>query len=147
MALVGWVRDPNGCPYMDAYVRTPPGVRTSRISFLVDTGAKTSFLMPMDARALGVDYDRLTLSSESTTGIGGEARYYQEQALVTFFDSEYAYVYELGLELAEPTEHNVGIPSLLGRDILSRWLLRYEAPRGLLTAEVDSADLTVSRTR
>lgn len=145
MTLVGWVQDPHGCPYMEAYVRTPAGDRTSRISFLVDTGAETSFLMPMDARALGVDYERLTLSRDSTTGIGGEARYYQEQALVTFFDSENVYLYELELEIAEPTEHNLGIPSLLGRDILSRWLLRYEAPRGVLSAEVDSADLVVSR--
>lgn len=145
MALVGWVQDPSGCPYIDAFVRTPAGVYTSRISFLVDTGAETSFLMPLDARALGVDYERLILSPDSTTGIGGEARYYQEQALVTFFDSEHIYMYELALEIAEPTEHNLGIPSLLGRDILSRWLLRYEAPRGLLSAEVDSADLVVSR--
>lgn len=147
MPLVGWVQDPHGCPYIDAYVKTPAGVRTSRVSFLVDTGAETSFLMPMDARVLGVDYERLTLSPDSTTGIGGEARFYQEQALVTFFDSEYIYMYELALEIAEPTEHNLGIPSLLGRDILSRWLLRYEAPGGLLAAEVDSADLVVSRAR
>ena len=66
---------------------------------------------------------------------------------MTFFDGEYIYMYELALEIAEPTAHNLGIPSLLGRDILSRWLLRYEAPGGLLAAEVDSADLVVSRAR
>ena len=147
MALVGWVEAPNGCPYIDGYVRTPAATRTRRVSFLLDTGAETSFLMPRDARALRIDYGSLALAPETTTGVGGEARYYQERALLTFFDRETLYLYEVDLEIAEPSEHNRGFPSLLGRDIVSRWLLRYEAPRGVLAAEVDSADMVIPRER
>ena len=145
MALVGWVEDPNGCPYLDGHVTTRDAARTKRITFLLDTGADTSFLMPGDAHALGIDLGGLAMAPESTTGIGGEARYYQTEALLTFSDREHLYLYEVDLEIAVPTEHNRGLPSLLGRDILSRWLLRYEAPRSVVAAEVNSADMVIRR--
>lgn len=64
-----------------------------------------------------------------------------------FSDRENSYVYQTDLAIAEPSEHTDELPSLPGRDILSRWLLRYEAPRGLLEAEVDSADMVIPRRR
>jgi hypothetical protein len=78
-------------------------------------------------------------------GIGGESRYYTEDALLLFPGRQSLYLYELKLEVTEPTVENRFFPSLLGRDVLDRWLLRYEAPRGVLEAEVDSADMVLPR--
>ncbi len=60
-------------------------------------------------------------------------------------DRERLYSYSVDLEIAEPDEENRWFPSLLGRDILSQWLLRYEAPHNLLEAEVHAADEIILR--
>ena len=50
------------------------------ISFLVDTGADSSMLMPADALRMGLDYRKLTRLSESV-GISGTARNFIEEAV------------------------------------------------------------------
>ena len=117
------------------------------MSFLLDTGADVTLLMTDDASNLSVDFEQLQSSAALASGIGGDTALYQVEARLIFTDQDNTYIYRTDLAMAEPSERNRGIPSLLGRDILSRWLLRYEAPRGVLAAEVDSADMVIPRER
>ncbi len=113
--------------------------------FLVDTGADFSLLMPDDATNLGIDFAQLPPSTDMVGGVGSGVRIFREESVLRFADATNFYVYRTDLALADPNDSGPGIPSLLGRDILNRWLMRYEAPRNVLEAEVDSADLVIPR--
>lgn len=148
MTLAGFFRGRTAAPYIEGEVAIPSlGIPAMKVSFLLDTGADVTVLMPDDGQRLAIDFGSVQPSPTRGSGIGGEASLFEVDARIIFTDEESSYVYRTSLAIAEPTEHNLGIPSLLGREILSRWLLRYEAPGGLLAAEVDSADLVVSRSR
>ena len=103
--------------------------------------------MADDADQMGIDFGNLTLSPSLGSGVGGHIRFYRASASIVFSDEANHYVYRAELAIAEPGEHNRGLPSLLGRDILNRWRLRYDAPANALEAQVDSADLVVPRRR
>ena len=147
MTLSGRFEGVTGEPRIDAEVAFPDLGTARSIPFLLDTGADTMFLMAEDAIQMGIDFGNLTLSSSLGSGVGGYIRIYQMSASITFADRENLYVYHAELAIAEPGEHNRGLPSLLGRDILNRWRLRYDAPANALEAQVDSADLIVPRRR
>jgi predicted aspartyl protease len=118
--LIGRFGNTTGAPYLEASVTLPRiGVR-GLVSFLVDTGADITMLMPSDARKLAVDYKNLRNPTVSQ-GVGGTARGFTEIAIVSFSDGRFLYSYELKAEIAKPTPHNLGFPSLLGRDVLKRW--------------------------
>lgn len=104
-------------------------------------------IMPKDARRLGIPFDSLEPTGNLVRGIGGASRLYRIDASLAFSDDDNAYFYRIELAITEPTEHAEALPSLLGRDVLNRWLMRYEAPRNVLEAEVDSADLVLQRSR
>lgn len=147
MTISGQFEELTGRPFMDGYVEFPRLGIQGRVFFLLDTGADNTVLMPADAAGMDMPYGALAPAQETAHGIGGEARYHREPALLLFPNEDSLYLYDFDLEVAEPSEHNRGLPSLLGRDILNRWLMRYEAPRDLLEAEVDSADLVLPRSR
>ena len=147
MTLAGRFEGVTGEPRIDAEVALPSLGATRSIPFLLDTGADTTFLMAEDAIRMGIDFGNLTLSPRLGSGVGGYIRIYHADASITFADRENLYVYRAELAIAEPGEHNRGLPSLLGRDILNRWRLRYDAPANALEAQVDSADLIVPRRR
>ena len=147
MTLSGRFEGVTGEPRIDAEVALPSLGTARSIPFLLDTGADTTFLMAEDAIRMGVDFGKLALSPSLGSGVGGYIRIYHADASITFADRENLYVYRAELAIAEPGEHNRGLPSLLGRDILNRWRLRYDAPANALEAQVDSADLVVPRRR
>ena len=147
MTLSGWFEGTPGTPYIDAKVDLPALVITRSIHLLLDTGADTTVLMANDAARMGIDFRNVAPSSRLASGVGGSIRLHQVSASITFSDAENLYVYRAELAIAEPGEHNRGLPSLLGRDILNRWRLRYDAPANALEAEVASADLVIPRRR
>ena len=147
MTLSGRFEGAPGTPYIDAKVGLPALGRTRTIPFLLDTGSDTTVLMANDAVRMGIDLRNMALSSKLGSGVGGSIRLHQMSASITFSDAENLYVYRTELAVAEPDGHNRGLPSLLGRDILNRWRLRYDAPANALEAEVASADLTIPRRR
>ena len=147
MTLSGWFEGIRGAPYIDAKVDLPALGITRSIHLLLDTGADTTVLMASDAARMEIDFRNVTPSSWLGSGIGGSIRLHQVSANIVFSDASNHYVYRAELAIAEPGEHNRGLPSLLGRDILNRWRLRYDAPANALDAEVASADLVIPRRR
>lgn len=139
--LRGRFGDSTGRPYIEGRLLLPRlGIR-SDISFLMDTGADKSLLMPMDAQRMGIDYTQLTGDSP-TIGIGGISHNYLETAYIVFSDPRYLYMCLVELEIASLAPDTEDIPSLLGRDVLNRWRIIYEPTRKRLNCTVLSADFT-----
>ena len=97
----------------------------------IDTGADVTCIHPVDARALGVPYERPTGAS-SVQGIGGDARYYSEVAFLSFEDSASTAIHRVELLIADPTPGNEWVPSLLGLDILNQWYMEYDPVNGII---------------
>ncbi|MYJ75023.1 MAG: hypothetical protein F4089_07905 [Gammaproteobacteria bacterium] len=111
------------------------------MSFIFDTGADSSVLMPADAATLGVDYDLLSNPFKSF-GIGGSAPTYIERARLAFADDNgrTLYGYDIPLLTHHPPADAMRVPSLLGRNIIDRWRVTYDKSVSELVAEVVSAD-------
>ncbi len=113
-----------------------------RISLLLDTGADRTALHPRDCE--GIPYALLGNVSESR-GIGGSSRYYGEFARIYFWDRERSCFqgYEQVIGIAEPTETNGWVPSLVGQDIIGRWRVVHDKPTNTLTFEPRQADFRI----
>ena len=125
---MGRFGDTSGRPYLEARIQSPRLGIFGHISFLVDTGADRTTVHPLDGARLSVDYENLVWSA-SAVGIGGKrVKQAPERALVVFSQPGKAlYVYDMDVLIA-PQDHSatsMRIPSLLGRDILDRWEMRY----------------------
>ena len=130
-----------GGPFIQGSVALPGIARVTEISFLVDTGADTTMLLPQDSGGMGIDFDLLPGRIERSTGLGGVARVKTLPATVSFTDPGRAvYVYEVALPIVEPSEAIRDMPSLLGRDVLRRWRMTYSPPTNRLSFSVYSAD-------
>ena len=72
------------------------------VSFLVDTGADGTVLMPTDSKKIGIDFQSLRHPTISE-GIGGPARGFNEAVVLSFSDRSYIYSYPLNIEISAPT--------------------------------------------
>ena len=70
------------------------------ISFIFDTGADTSLLMPLDAWRIGVNYAELHVSEQSL-GIGGVSTNFIEPAFLAFVGDSELYGYEIQLGICK----------------------------------------------
>ncbi len=77
--LRGRFGDTTGRPYIEGRLILPTQGLNSDLSFLVDTGADSSMLMPADALRMGRDYGKLARKTESV-GIGGRSPNFVEHA-------------------------------------------------------------------
>ena len=91
---------------------------------------------------MGIDFSRLPAEiEEDAAGIGGRARSKTLPAYVVFNDpGRKVYVYNIELSVLEPNKDIEHIPSLLGRDVLNRWVMRYSYATRRLTFSVMTAD-------
>ena len=112
---------------------------SGNVSFIFDTGADTSLLMPLDARRMGIDYAMFD-NEASTLGIGGASENFVEPAYLAFVGDEALYGYEIELHTCKPAHELMTVPSLLGRDIIDRWRVTYDKSASELLAEVISSD-------
>ena len=124
---------------MEGHVLLPRLGWRGNVSFIFDTGADTSLLMPLDAQRMGIDYAMFE-TTESTLGIGGLSENYIESAYLAFVGDEALYGYEIELHVCKPAEELMTIPSLLGRDIIDRWRVTYDKSASELLAKVISSD-------
>ena len=139
--LYGRFGESSGRPYFAAWVAIPRLGIAGSVSFIFDTGADSSILMPADAANLGVDPGTLADPVESF-GIGGSAPTSVEPAHFAFADGDAIYGYDIQLLVHLPTDNAMRVPSLLGRDVIDRWRVTYDKPAGMLAAEVISSDVT-----
>ena len=131
-------------PYIQGRLFIPRLEIWSDVSFLVDTGADRTTLLPADGSRMGLNCDTLIRSPIPSVGIGGTSRSYTEESAVLFNEPGKAlYVYEIALEIVGPDDHLMDIPSLLGRDILNRWRMDYSPTTDELTFQVITADHTI----
>ncbi len=139
--LRGRFGESSGRPYVSGRVYIPRLGLAGNVSFIFDTGADSSVLMPAEAVTLGVDYALLSNPFDSF-GIGGSAPTYVEHARLAFADAkgDRVYGYDIPLLIHHPTTHALRVPSLLGRDIIDRWRVTYDKSVSELAAEVVSCD-------
>jgi hypothetical protein len=118
--LEGRFGNTSGAPYIEARVSFPRLKLWGLVSFLVDTGADGTVLMPTDSKKLGIDF-RALKNPTTSEGIGGTAQGFNETVVLSFSDRRYIYSYLIKMEISAATKHNHHFPSLLGRDILKQW--------------------------
>jgi hypothetical protein len=118
--LEGRFGNTSGAPYLEARISIPRLSLRGFVSFLVDTGADGTVFMPADSKKLGVNFDTLR-NPVTSEGIGGAAKGFSEQAVLSFSDRRFIYSYLLDVEIAAPGARNYRFPSLLGRDVLDQW--------------------------
>ena len=126
-------------PFVDTIFEFPPDGGLFEAHLLVDTGADRTILSPLDARRLGrelgIDIARLRRGDRST-GVGGqtETRVIEAVILLDSFSTS------LPLHILDPASE-LRIPSLLGRDVLSRFALIVEQRTDrVLLLEAEEAD-------
>lgn len=142
--LRGRFGNTTGRPYIEGRLAFPRFNTKGDISFLVDTGADRSVLMPTDAARLLIDYTRLQNQIESI-GIGGKSIQYPERAIVTFLEQgKRLCVYEIDILIHAPDPLLAKVPSLLGRDIIQHWALLCDRTKNALSAEVAHVDIEIS---
>ena len=133
--------DTSGRPYLEGRLILPRIGIAGNISFLVDTGADASMIMPLDGKRLGIDYSQLQGDAVSF-GLGGEIHSFLEDAILVFTEPGSAlYLYNIEIDIPPPDPALPDdLPSLLGRDILDRWRMTYSPSRKNLTFKVFEAD-------
>ena len=142
MTLVGRFGNTTGRPYIEGRLHSPRLSVHTNVSFLIDTGADQTTLMPADGARMDLNYKLLQPSREHMTGIGGTVdNGCIEKAVVVFRGLEdLLYCYDLEVAIMPQDEYLADVPSLLGRDILNHWMMSYAPPTNKLTFQVHSAD-------
>lgn len=133
-----------GRPYVNGRLLLPRLQLSTNLSFLVDTGADVSALMPTDGIKMGVDYQSL-INPKDIGGIGGSASCFQEDAILAFDEPNRSLIrfYLVTIMISEVKPHLMTTPSIVGRDILDRWRINYDPSRNSLKFTVRSSDHTV----
>jgi hypothetical protein len=133
----------SGRPYVSGRVWLPRFKLSANLSFLVDTGADRSTLMPADALKMGVDYAQLG-NTAKVGGMGGNANCFNEQAILIFDELNRGLVrsYVVWLVIPKPKVDLRNMPPILGRDVLDGWYMHYDPSGKGLRFTVRSADHT-----
>jgi hypothetical protein len=138
--LKGRFGNTSGRPFFSAVLSIPSLGIAGPISFLLDTGADCTVLMPTDAQRLGLNHSLLAKRAESY-GVGGQSLDYDIEAIVSITDPGVkAYAWFIDLRVMDPHPALEPAPSLLGRDIIQHWRLTYDRSASLLVADVKYAD-------
>lgn len=113
------------------------------VSFLGDTGADYTALMPMDGEEMQVPFasDEFNqLEDSNAEGIGGRSGCKIVPAHVIILGSDHLYLFDIALRIFEPHKNLQSFPSLMGRDIVSRMKMESDPMRGVLSFIVRDSD-------
>jgi hypothetical protein len=148
--LKGRFGNTSGAPFIEARVSFPrlkisvqvPPAGEADISFLIDTGADRTTIMPPDWLRFSVPYARLG-NPAKLNGIGGVADGFRETALITFSEANVGLrSYEVEVLIYKPTSNMPPCPSLLGRDVIQNWAITFDKRNNSIKANVLRADHT-----
>ncbi len=141
--ITGRYGDTGNCPYVQALITLPRLGISGAISFIFDTGCDQTLLMPIDGDKLGIEYAKLG-AGVSSLSASGEMETSSERAVIIFRQprKNRIFVYDLNIAIAVRKEGVEEIPSLLGRDIISRWSSTVVPSKKFLRCRVLSADFT-----
>lgn len=133
-----------GRPYVNGRLLLSRLKLSANLSFLVDTGADSSTLMPADAIKMGIDHKKL-INPTVVGGMGGNAKCFQETAILVFDEPNrnLTRYYFIKIMIPEPHPDLMHMPAILGRDILDRWRMSYDPSNAGLKFTVRSADHTI----
>ena len=134
--------DARGVPLVDGIVYLPGLGNSGAVTFLMDTGADVTCLGDKEVVSMQIPRQELKTPAH-ISGIGGSATYYWENArvLFPFLDSMIGSGFaEYSVDIAIAGEGAEWSTSILGRDILNRWDIRYNYGDNILQCEVHSAD-------
>jgi hypothetical protein len=141
--LIGRFGKTSGRPYLEGRLGFPGLGKSGSVSFLVDTGADCTVLMPADAVKIGIDYSSLRNPTVSV-GLGGLSNGYNENAFAAFSDEQNVYFYAVRVHIAIADPDIMSLPSLLGRDIIQHWEAIFDFSYDRLQMNVRYADTTTS---
>ncbi len=139
--------DTTGRPYVEGKFAFPHQRENTWAwcSFIIDTGAERSVLVPVDARRMGLDRTQLAQPA-SSLGIGGNANGHNEFAFIVLGDDELGELYRFDVTAFIP-EDSADMQeidgSVLGRDVLDKVRLVYDKPAGEVTFEVKQSTHTM----
>lgn len=141
--IIGRFGDTTGRPFIEGRLILPRLNIQGNISFLMDTGADCSMVMPSDAKRLAIPFKMLEGDRECS-GIGGTIHSFAERAILVFTDPQVMlYGYDLEIDIMPDDPGMEEVTSLLGRDVIDRWRITYDPQRPLLRAKPRSADITI----
>lgn len=127
-------------PFLTAHLTIPSQNLSGDVPFLVDTGADSTVLAPADAVFLRLDLARLPQGTPSI-GVGGVTRTASTPATLTLDGVAYTLSLRVLIPGRQQRQALSRIPSLLGRDILSRFaLILEERTDRVLLLTPDEAD-------
>lgn len=117
------------------------------MSFLADTGADITTIMPLDLQRFSIGLHQL-INPFETYGVGGKAEGFKENAIVTFLEPGFGLrLYNIDILILKPTQYIMQCPSLLGRDIMSKWSVTFDKINNRMAARVLRADVTTKFSR
>jgi hypothetical protein len=121
-------------PYLDVLVGV--GRRMKRkVSFLIDTGTPKTIISERDALKLGLNLSRLKKLEEELLSLGGLSETFRLRSVGFYFATDNGGHSErlddilVNVEKSLPDEIKKQIPSLLGRDVIGRFVLVLDQDR------------------
>ena len=145
--LSGRFGNTSGRPYIEGRLIIPRLNVQGDFSFLVDTGADTTLLMPGDGVTLGLDYSQLLNRNDDARGAGGRFTGYSESAWLVFSEGDNLLGYAISLAILAYDNEMLRVPSLLGRDVIHRWRMNYDPTNGRLQFDAITADVVLPATQ
>ncbi len=142
--ITGRFGNTTGRPYVSGRLLLPRIHASANLSFLVDTGADCSTLMPADAIRMGIDHKKL-IEPTVVGGMGGDAKCFQGMAVMAFNEPNRNLIRYYFIRIMIPESHPdlMRMPPIVGRDVLDQWRMNYDPSKDNLSFTVRSADHTV----